>query len=159
MKYLIILFLCLLTCPAILAQNETPTPDSTEAAPVTVIVQPSDTSSPTPANTDDLSSTELFFGLIIGVISIAALYFSHRSVPADKLNEFWKLAEAAAKKTDTTLDDDAVKYGKFASELLKQWQEKQSPAPSPGAVGMSVTDSTGYTVSTTHDLTPPSTSL
>jgi hypothetical protein len=126
--------LLLLIVPA-LAQEITaePLPIPTgEVAPVTIVNagengdvivnQPDAAETP---QSPDLSARDLLFSLVAVIVSLLL----YRSVPADKVEDLWKKAEAHAKETPGTLDDDAVAIGKMLSEYLSKKKTASAGPP------------------------------
>jgi hypothetical protein len=138
--FIVALFMVLLVVPTF-AQDATSeaTPASTlESQPVTIVNagengdvivnQPDAAEAPQSA---DLSARDLLFSLV----AVIVLFLLYRSVPADKVEDLWKKAEAHAKETPGTLDDDAVAIGKMLSEYLSKKKTASAGPPNPPISG------------------------
>jgi hypothetical protein len=71
------------------------------------------------------------------LIVLAAMFWMYKSVPADKVNELMDALAKGAEKTETPMDDLAIKIAKQLSELLIASQ--MTPALQTAGPGETIT--------------------
>lgn len=85
----------------------------------------------------------LALSLIEKVGYIIGFYFLFKSVPASHLNAVMKEARSDAEKTDTPLDDIAVKIGEILTEALMKVQDSRTPKTGETIIETNVIHATG----------------